>query len=66
MSFAVGDQELRGRRRGQELLHTTVLSKIRPGGQAGGIKAAGSWRPPLTGPLVDVVEGTLTTVTALP
>jgi hypothetical protein len=66
MSFAVGDQELRGRRRRQELLHTAVLSKIRPGGQAGDIKAAGDWRPPLTGLLVDVAEWTLTPVTALP
>lgn len=64
MSFAVGDQDLRGRRRRQELLHTAVLSKIRPGGQAGDIEAAGDWRPPLTGSLV--VEWTLTPVTALP
>ncbi|WP_327348361.1 hypothetical protein [Streptomyces europaeiscabiei] len=46
MPLAVGDQVLRGRRRRRELLHGAVLPKIRPGGQAGGIKAAaGDWPP---------------------
>ena len=70
MPLAVGDQALRGRRRRRELLTAPFLSKIRPGGQAGDIKAAaGDLRLPgadLAAPLVDIAEGIIFLVTAFP